>query len=196
MDRIRKTADLCDGVQGVFYCDSLGVGTGSGLTTLLMERLSVDYGKKAKFQFVVYPSPKVSSAVVEPDSALLTTHATLVDTNCSFLVDNEAIYYMCRANVEITKPRFSNLNRLVSQVVSSLTASLRFPGTLNVKLLGFQSNLVLYPRIHFPLASYVPFLPATQLFHREISGVRLTAQCFSPQALMVTCNPGHGKYMA
>ena len=38
---------------------SFGGGTGSGFTSLLMERLSVDYGKKAKLQVAVYPAPQV-----------------------------------------------------------------------------------------------------------------------------------------
>ena len=40
-------------------------------------------------------------------------------------------------------PSFTNLNRLIiSQVVSSITASLRFDGSLNVDLNEFQTNLV------------------------------------------------------
>lgn len=35
----------------------------------------------------------------------------------------------------------------------SITASLRFDGALNVDLTEFQTNLVPYPRIHFPLVS-------------------------------------------
>ena len=38
---------------------SFGGGTGSGFTSLLMERLSVDYGKKSKLEFSVYPAPQV-----------------------------------------------------------------------------------------------------------------------------------------
>jgi len=34
-----------------------------------MERLSVDYGKKSKLEFAIYPSPQISTAVVEPYSA-------------------------------------------------------------------------------------------------------------------------------
>jgi tubulin alpha len=34
-------------------------GTGSGFTSLLMERLSLDYGKKSKLEFAVYPAPQV-----------------------------------------------------------------------------------------------------------------------------------------
>ncbi|XP_023579324.1 tubulin alpha chain-like [Octodon degus] len=46
LDRIRKLADQCTGLQGFLVFHSFGGGTGSGFTSLLMERLSVDYGKK------------------------------------------------------------------------------------------------------------------------------------------------------
>ena len=45
--------------------NAVGGGTGSGLGSLLLERLSVDYGKKSKLGFTVYPSPQISTAVVE-----------------------------------------------------------------------------------------------------------------------------------
>ena len=64
---------------------------------------------------------------------------------CSYTyyqVDNEAIYDICKKNLNITSPSFTNLNRLIAQVVSSITASLRFDGSLNVDLAEFQTNLV------------------------------------------------------
>ena len=45
LDRIRKLVDSCTGLQGFLVFHSFGGGTGSGFTSLLMERLSVDYGK-------------------------------------------------------------------------------------------------------------------------------------------------------
>merc|ERR1712139_604137 len=119
LDRIRKLADQCTGLQGFLIFHSFGGGTGSGFASLLMERLSVDYGKKSKLEFAIYPAPQISTAVVEPYNSILTTHTTL--------------------------------NRLISQIVSSITASLRFDGALDVDLTEFQTNLVPYPRIHFPL---------------------------------------------
>ena len=59
LDRIRKLSDNCTGLQGFLVFHSFGGGTGSGFTSLLMERLSVDYGKKAKLEFAVYPAPQV-----------------------------------------------------------------------------------------------------------------------------------------
>ena len=49
----------CCGLQGFLIFHSFGGGTGSGFTSLLMERLSVDYGKKSKLEFAVYPAPQV-----------------------------------------------------------------------------------------------------------------------------------------
>ena len=60
-------------------------------------------------------------------------------------VDNEAIYDICKKNLGVAQPGFTNLNRLIAQVVSSITASLRFDGSLNVDLNEFQTNLV--PRV-------------------------------------------------
>ena len=66
-------------------------GTGSGFTSLLMERLSIDYGKKSKLEFAIYPAPQISTAVVEPYNSVLTTHTTLEHSDCAFMVDNEAL---------------------------------------------------------------------------------------------------------
>ncbi len=60
LDRVRRLADNCSGLQGFLVFSAVGGGTGSGFGALLLERLSVDYGKKSKLSFTVYPSPQVS----------------------------------------------------------------------------------------------------------------------------------------
>ncbi|KAG0144944.1 hypothetical protein CROQUDRAFT_659243 [Cronartium quercuum f. sp. fusiforme G11] len=196
MDRIRKLADNCTGLQGFFIFHSFGGGTGSGFGALLLERLSADYGKKAKLEFAVYPAPKMSSSVVEPYNSVLTTHTTLEHVDCSFLVDNQAIYEICNKNLGVVSPGFTNLNRLIAQVVSSVTASLRFDGSLNVDLNEFQTNLVPYPRIHFPLACYAPIISADKAFHESNSVAEMTMSCFETNNQMVKCDPRQGKYMS
>jgi len=77
LDRVRKLADQCTGLQGFLIFHSFGGGTGSGFTSLLMERLSVDYGKKSKLEFSIYPAPQVT----------LTLTLTLTNTQspCTFI---------------------------------------------------------------------------------------------------------------
>lgn len=169
--------DNCNSLQGFLIFHSFGGGTGSGFGALLLERLSTDYGKKCKLEFAVYPAPRVSTAVVEPYNAVLSTHSTIENSDCTFLVDNEAVYDICRRNLDIPRPSYEHLNRLIAQVVSSITSSLRFDGALNVDLNEFQTNLVPYPRIHYPLISYAPVISAAKSAHESFKVHDLTFQC-------------------
>ncbi|KAG5224250.1 Tubulin alpha-1 chain family protein [Salix suchowensis] len=175
LDRVRKLADNCTGLQGFLVFSAVGGGTGSGLGSLLLERLSVDYGKKSKLGFTIYPSPQVSTAVVEPYNSVLSTHSLLEHTDVAVLLDNEAIYDICRRSLDIERPTYTNLNRLISQIISSLTTSLRFDGAINVDITEFQTNLA---------------------YHEQISVPEITSAVFEPSSMMAKCDPRHGKYMA
>jgi len=196
LDRIRKLADNCTGLQGFLLFHATGGGTGSGFGSLLLERLSVDYGRKSKLSFAISPSPQVSTAVVEPYNSVLSTHALLEHTECTFCLDNEALYDVCKTGLGMERPTYTNLNRLIAQVISSLTASLRFDGSLNVDVNEFQTNLVPYPRIHFMLTSYSPIISREKALHESLSISEITNQVFEPSNTMTKCDPRHGKYMA
>ena len=70
--------------------------------------------------------------------------------------------------------------RVIPQVVSSITASLRFRGQLNVDLNEYQTNLVPFPRVHFPLVSYAPVISKEKSSHERVSVLELTTSCFEP----------------
>lgn len=81
----------------------------------------------------------------------------------------ENVQKICTRNLDMELPTYSNINRLIAQVVSSMTASLRFDGALNTDLTEFQTNLVPYPRIHFMLSSYAPLLTPEVACNESIS---------------------------
>lgn len=113
MQRIKLMTEKCSNLQGFLIFHSFGGGTGSGFTSLLMQRLSADYPKQCKLEFGIYPSPLLSTCVVEPYNALLCTHATIDHSECSFMMDNEAIFQLCQQNLHIERPSYKNLNRFV-----------------------------------------------------------------------------------
>lgn len=94
------------------------------------------------------------------------------------------------------KPTYVNLNRIFGQVISALTASMRFDGSINLDLSEFQTNLVPYPRIHFPLVTYSPFRSDLTLQHEKITLTGLTHDVFEKSNQMLRCDPSRGMYMA
>jgi tubulin alpha len=142
VDKVRRLADACSGLQGFMIFHSFGGGTGSGFTSLFLDKLGMEYAKKSKIGFSIYPAPKISTAIVEPYNSVMFAHSTFEHYDVGFLVDNEAIYDLCLKNLGLQRPTYTNLNRLIAQVVSSTTASLRFDGSLNVDLNEFQTNLL------------------------------------------------------
>jgi len=196
MDSLRKMTDSCESLQGFLHFSSTGGGTGSGLGSLLLERISADFGKKSKLAFAIYPSPQLSNAVVEPYNCVLASHMFLEHTDITTILDNEAIYDICLKQLDISRPTYVNLNRLVAQVISSLTASLRFQGKMNVDINEFQTNLVPFPRIHFLITAFAPLRSRHAARHDKVEVKALTQQVFKPELVMAKCDPRHGKFMS
>lgn len=134
--------------------------------------------------------------MVEPYNAILTTSDSIETSNCAFLTDNEALYDICSHHLDMELPTYVDLNRILAQVISAITASRRFEGSINVDLNEFQTNLVPYPRIHFPLISYAPFFSERRAHHQSITTSQLTRMCFDRTHQMLKCDPRNGKYMA
>ncbi|XP_046916946.2 tubulin alpha-8 chain [Dermatophagoides farinae] len=186
IDVIRKSVELCDSFQGFQMFNSFGGGTGSGFSARLIDQLELmlNGDKCQRLEFNVFPSPRLSTAIVEPYNALFRAHHSLERSNCMFLFDNEACYEICRRQLDVERAHYAHINQLISLVASSVTASTRFSGPLNVDLAEFETNLVPYPRIHFPSASYAPISnPCCQPFNLPIK--TLTQACFESRNRMI-----------
>merc|ERR1712187_1013263 len=198
-DRLRKLVDNSKNVQGFIVNHAVGGGTGSGLGALILERIAVDYRKKSKIGFEIYPAPKISTCIVEPYNAMLSTHWLLDHTEVSVMLDNEAIYGICQKQLDIDRPSYKQLNRIIAKVVSSMTASLRFDGELNVDLGEFQTILVPFPRLHFMTTALAPVINKAKASHEAQTIREITDHVFQPQNMLVKYadfDPVEDKYMA
>ena len=79
----------------------------------------------------------MAPAIVEPYNAILSTHSSLESVDVCFLVDNQvlklsfcllglitsfqAIYEICKNNLSVDRPTYTNLNRIVAQVCNQPT---------------------------------------------------------------------------
>ena len=63
-------------------------GTGSGLSSLILERLSIDFGKQAKLALPIFPSDE---SEVETYNSVLSTYTLLEHTDVNMVLENEAI---------------------------------------------------------------------------------------------------------
>ncbi|XP_026324679.1 tubulin alpha chain, testis-specific-like [Hyposmocoma kahamanoa] len=196
LNRVRIVSEDCSQLQGFIIVRSFGGGTGSGFTPLVLEGLKKDYGKLSKIEYAVYPAPKISPIIVEPYNAVFTSHACMDITDVAFIFDNEALYDILARDLDVPRPTYTNLNRLVAQVIACMTASMRFPGSLNMDLVDFRTNLVPFPRIHFPLITFAPFVSAAKAYHQTLSTSQLMVSCFEPSNQMVKCDPRGGHYMS
>jgi len=197
-DRIQKIIEACENLQGFLICHAVGGGTGSGLGMLILERLAVDFRKKSKIGFEIYPAPSISTCIVEPYNGLLSTHWLLDHTEVSLVLDNEALYGTCSKSLKLPKIQYSDLNKLCAKTISCMTAALRFEGDLNVDMNEFQTNLVPFPRLHFMTSSYSPLLAMNAKDNKK-SVWELVESAFNPDLFNVLYSDfdtAEDKYMA
>merc|ERR1712045_355237 len=105
----------------------------------------------------------------------------------------------CQKKLDIKRPSYDTLNRLIAKAVSSMTASLRFAGELNVDLNEFQTNLVPFPRLHFMITSMAPVTTRKKAETTNCEIQPITEQCFSAQnffAKIADFDAEEDKYMA
>lgn len=195
MDVVRREAEGCDSLQGFQITHSLGGGTGSGMGTLLISKIREEFPDRMMATFSVVPSPKTSDTVVEPYNATLSVHQLVEHSDETFCIDNEALYDICQRTLKLSQPSYSDLNNLVSSVMSGVTTSLRYPGQLNSDLRKLAVNLVPFPRLHFFMVGYAPLTAIGSQSFRSLTVPELTQQMFDAKNMMAASDPRNGRYL-
>ena len=199
IDQIMNTSDSAvektKALQGFLITHSIGGGSGSGLGSLIIERLRQAYPRKKIFTFSVVPSPLISDAAVEPYNAVLSLQKIRENADCAVLLDNEALFRIAKTRLQ-RSPNYMDLNHIVALIMSSVTASLRFPGRLNTDLGEFVTNLVPFPGNHFLTASFAPMRSAQSEAVVRTNFSDLARETFSEDNFTAAIDWANGVYLS
>jgi len=198
MEAIRKLVEPCDYVQSFLFNAAVGGGTGSGFGGLLVEEMSDRYRKRPKVSLSVYPAFNISTCVVEPYNALLATHDLIEHNNITMVLDNEAGYEVCQRHLNIRRPSYFNINRLIGKVTSSITSGLRFPGSQQFMITDMLTNLVPYPRLHFMTCGMGPMYADSAQDVYAVNEENITVSAFRQDHMFTKYtdwNPDEDRYM-
>ena len=195
MNVVDSAVEKTKALQGFLLTHSLGGGSGSGLGALIVERLRAAYPRKKIFTFSVAPSPLISDAAVEPYNAVLSLQKIKENADCAILLDNQALFRIAKSRFQRT-PNYMDLNHIVALIMSSVTASLRFPGRLNTDLGEFVTNLVPFPGCHFLTASFAPMRSAQSDAMVRTNFADLARETFSEDNFTAEIDWQNGVYLS
>lgn len=148
-DIIDREADGSDSLEGFVLCHSVAGGTGSGMGSNILEKLSDRFPKKLVQTYSVFPNQDeircvvflcckivgerqfcffffFSDVVVQPYNSLLTLKRLTESADSVVVLDNTALNHIATDRLHITNPTFTQINSLVSTIMSASTATLRF----------------------------------------------------------------------
>ncbi|KAK6837740.1 hypothetical protein RU639_001554 [Aspergillus parasiticus] len=148
MDMVRREAEECECLQGFQIIHSVSWGTGGGMGALLISRLRDEFPDRVITTFSVFPS-RVPDVVVEPYNVTLSMNRLIEDCDATFCIDNQAFVDACTGALGQCDPSHEDLNRLIAQAMSGVTACFRFPGQLNSDLRKLTTTMAPLPRLHF-----------------------------------------------
>lgn len=195
MNVIDAAVEKTKSLQGFMMTHSIGGGSGSGLGSLILERLRQAYPKKRIFTFSVVPSPLISDSAVEPYNAILTLQRILDNADAAVLLDNEALFRIAKSKLH-RSPNYMDLNHIIALIMSSVTASLRFPGKLNTDLSEYVTNLVPFPGNHFLTASFAPMRGPGQEGQVRINFPDVARETFSQDNFTAAIDWTNGVYLS
>ena len=91
-DTLRSEMECCDSVQSVQFINSTSAGCGSGLGSLLHQKVRDYCYSNVIVNFCVVPSKTVCESILEPYNFVL---SKFEHEDLNFIYDNETLYNIC-----------------------------------------------------------------------------------------------------
>lgn len=138
--------------------------------------------------------------MVDPYNALLHVGFNQPNTNLVTMVDNHAIMTLLNKHLQLEKPTFLKLNRLMAQAISCLFCGFHYNADPTCGTLSeMATNLVPFPSLRYTYMRYAPIVGARRIAYQ--TGVNpaeeLTKAVLSPAYTTLTADlASRGKMIA
>ncbi|OMJ71616.1 hypothetical protein SteCoe_30110 [Stentor coeruleus] len=195
LENLRKLAENSNSFEGFMITHSVAGGTGSSLTSILLEKLSEEYPKKIKSTISVMPSEN-NNEYLESYNVMHCMNSLIENADITFSYDNNALKDICKRTFRTENIGFDNYNRLIAHAMSSITCCIRNDGCLNESLNANLNNHISYSPMHFLITSQFPLWPPEKTcLPPEYSDYDITFEVFNSDYFMIKCDITFQKLM-
>ena len=136
---------------------------------------------------------------------MLSAAKLIEHADCVLPIDNQALFRLIKHSGgmdeemnedEAKKKAYGDMNSIIAHLLSNLTCSMRFPGSLNIDMNEITMNLVPFPKLHFLLSSVSPLYSIKKTKRVPRSLDHIFSDTLRPENHLIDCNPHTGKYVA
>ncbi|KAK0416722.1 hypothetical protein QR680_012648 [Steinernema hermaphroditum] len=186
-DIMGREAENAENLGGFIVSHSVSGGTGSGLGSYVLEKLRDEFPKNAIQTYSVFPCMnEMSDVVVNPYNSVLTLSRLIENPDSVVILDNEALNRLAVEKMHIDKPDFSQINTLVSKVMSASTSTLRFPNLVFSGMSAINAHLVPFSPMHFLQTGYTPLVSPNTGWVQKTSVQDVLRRLLQPNSMMVS----------
>ena len=197
IEMVDREADSSDSLEGFILCHSISGGTGSGFGSYIIEKLNERFPKKLIQTYSVFPNMDNSDVNISPYNSILTLKRLTLNADCVVVLDNTALNNIASDRIKINSPTLSEVNSLISTVMSASTTTLRYPGYMNNDLISLIAPLVPTPRCHFLMTGYTPItLDSKTSMIRKTTVLDVMRRLLQSKNIMVQGGAKKGLYIS
>lgn len=124
---------------------------------------------------------------MQPYNSLLTLKRLTESADSVVVLDNTALNRIAADRLRIQNPTFTQINSLVSTIMSVSTTTLRYPSYMNNDLMGLLAPLIPTPRLHYLMTGYTPLSTDTDEVNvRKTTVLDVMRRLLQPKNMMVS----------
>uniref|UniRef100_A0A915EL61 Tubulin gamma chain n=1 Tax=Ditylenchus dipsaci TaxID=166011 RepID=A0A915EL61_9BILA len=158
---ITRETENADSLEGFSLSHSISGGTGSGLGSKIMEQVKDRFPKSILQTSSVFANANdETDVVVSPYNSMLTLDWLVEYPDFVIVLENAALYRVATETMRVQKPSVEHINSMVSRIMTSVSAPMRFYSPVYTKLLHIAACVNPFPPMQFVQTAYAPFIPA------------------------------------